>query len=72
MEMVKLRYISDKPSARFKKGAIYEGYRLKDDPKGCMWCFYIENDDDPGTYAYSAHLFEVVPDEEFNGEIQKL
>ena len=60
--MVKLRYISDEPSIRFKKGEIYEGFRAKDDPQGWFWCFHIDDDDDPGDYAYPAEKFEVVKD----------
>lgn len=62
METVRLRYISDEPSIRFKKGAIYEGFRAKDDRSGFFWCFYIEEDDDPGAYGYPAERFEVVTD----------
>lgn len=63
MEMVKLRYISDEPSIRFKKGEIYEGFRAKDDRRGLLWCFHIEDDDDPGDYGYSADRFEIVEED---------
>ena len=64
MEMVRLRYISDKPSIRFKKGRVYEGFRAKDDSRELFWCFHVDDDDDPGDYAYSAANFEVVPNDE--------
>ena len=72
VKTVKLRYISDKLSIRFKKGLVYEGFRAKNDLRGCLWCFHVEDDDDPGDYGYPSDLFEVVPDEGFDEVLQKL
>ena len=72
MEVTRVRYISDKPSAYFKKGLQYEAFRARDDRKGCLWCFRIEDDDDPGDYGFPAHLFEIVPEHEISGEPTRL
>lgn len=72
MEMVKLRYISEKPSIRFKKGKIYRGFRAKDDRRGLFWCFHVEDDDDPGDYGYPAGLFEKVQEDNTEEVIEVL
>lgn len=64
LEMVKIRYVSDKPSVYLVKGGVYEGYRAKDDRRELFWCIHIEEDDDPGDYGFSSHLFEIVPEGE--------
>ena len=64
METVKVRCISAGRSIYLKKGEVYEAYRAKNDFKGRAWCIRIEQIDDPGDYAFSSSLFEVVPEGE--------
>ncbi len=60
MVKVKIRYISDKKSIYLKKGEIYLGVRAKNDTKGRFWGIYIEDDDEPGWYAFPSEYFEIV------------
>ena len=57
---VKVRFISDTPCAYFEKGAVYNAYRPLDDQRKKWWAIRIEEDDDPGDYAFPAEWFEVV------------
>ena len=59
MVTVKIRCITDK-SIRLEKGEIYLGKRSKDDILNLFWCVCLEDDDDPGWYAFPSEYFEVV------------
>lgn len=57
---IKVRFVSDTFCIYLKKGEVYEAFRPLDDPKGKWFGIYIEEDDDPGDYAFPSEWFEVV------------
>lgn len=60
IKRIKVRFISDTPCIYLKKGEIYEAFRPLDDCFGKWWAIYIEEDDDPGDYAFPSEWFEIV------------
>lgn len=60
IEKIKVRFISDEFCIHLEKGEVYEAYRPKDDLQGRWFAIYIEEDDDPGDYAFPAEWFEIV------------
>ena len=63
IKKIKVRFVSDEKCIYLKKDEIYDAYRPKDDLKGRWFAIYIEDDDEPGDYAFPARWFEVVTDE---------
>lgn len=59
-KIFKAKYISDLPSPYFKKGEVYDAFLPLDNKSGKYFAFHIENDDEPGDYAFPSSRFEIV------------
>lgn len=60
IDKVKVRFVADEPCVYFVKNAVYDAYHPIDDHQKRWWAIYIEEDDDPGEYAFPVEWFEVV------------
>lgn len=60
IEKVKVRFVSDIPCVYLENGCVYEAYRPFDDLRKKWWAIHIDEDDDPGDYAFPAEWFELV------------
>lgn len=60
IKMIKVRYISNKPSIFFKQGEVYEAFLPLDNSTGAYFAFHLEDFDEPGDYALPASMFEVI------------
>lgn len=56
----KVKYISDIPSPYFKKGEVYDAFLPRDNKSGKFFALRIENDAEPGDYAFPSDRFEIV------------
>ena len=59
----KVMYISDLPSPYFKKGEVYDAFYPVDNRSGEYFAFYIEEDDEPGNYAFPSSRFKIVEEQ---------
>ena len=62
VKYVKVKCIAEKPSIYLEKGKVYDAFRPLDDGRGLFWAIRIEDDDEPGFFAFPAKDFEIVED----------